>query len=189
METERGTTEALVIPRKVVPTIMSNFHKAEATYNHFGPVKMYLDLKRRFYWPKMKDDVDMRYRNCIRCTYNQRYPIKHKLGNAHFPARPGSTIHLDCLTGLSKSARGDRAVLVMIDKFSRFGVAVPLKSEKAKAISEAFVERYLMVYGVPKMIITDNHPNFIGKHYHTSVRYSQYENMRVPPIAQEAMVI
>ena len=189
METERGTTQALVIPRKVVPTIMSNFHKAEATYNHFGPVKMYLDLKRRFYWPKMKDDVDMRYRNCIRCTYNQRYPIKHKLGNAHFPARPGSTIHLDCLTGLSKSARGDRAVLVMIDKFSRFGVAVPLKSEKAKAISEAFVERYLMVYGVPKMIITDNHPNFIGQTLSHICKIFGIRKYKCPPISQETMVM
>ena len=110
----------------------------------------------------MKESVDDCYNNCVRCTYNQRYTAKYQLGVNHFPRKPGESIYIDCLLGLSTSSRGDKAVLVIYDFFSRYGMALPLRSEKAKSICEVFVEKYLMIFGPPRRIFSDNHPNLIG---------------------------
>jgi Integrase core domain len=55
--------------------------------------------------------------------------------------------------------------LVISDRFSKLSVALPLPDQTATTVSQAFVDRWLVYYGVPLVIITDNGSNFASKFF------------------------
>jgi transposase InsO family protein len=54
-------------------------------------------------------------------------------------------------------------VLVFSDRFSKFTVAVPMRTTTASDVAEAFVSRWIALFGVPLILLTDNGPQFASR--------------------------
>ena len=52
-------------------------------------------------------------------------------------------------------ARKYKALLTIIDQFTRFSVVVPLATESAESIYEALMIRWISVFGPPRIILVD----------------------------------
>ena len=69
---------------------------------------------------------------------------------------------IDFIT-LDKFERGFENVLVITDHFTRFAVAIPTKDQSAKTTANALFKEFILHYGAPLSIHSDQGANFNGK--------------------------
>jgi transposase InsO family protein len=65
--------------------------------------------------------------------------------------------------GLETSKGGYQYILVITDHFTKYALAVPTKNTTARTTAEAFLNNFVVHYGFPKRIHSDQGANFEGK--------------------------
>ena len=138
--------------------------KAAHSTAHQSTDKMHAALKIRFWWPSMKRDIARYVDQCMPCT-KARMPVPTRKAPLQiFPAASRfELVHLDILGGSSswqKSPRGNRYILVIIDHFSRYCVAVAIAHQTAEEVAESFFRYWIMKFGCPMRVHTDQGANF-----------------------------
>jgi transposase InsO family protein len=66
---------------------------------------------------------------------------------------------MDYLT-LEMSKGGYQNILVLTDHFTKYAVAIPTKNQTAKTTAEALFNSFIVHYGFPKRIHSDQGANF-----------------------------
>ncbi len=61
---------------------------------------------------------------------------------------------------LLTTPRGNKYILVMIDLFTRFVVAVAIPDTLAQTVVDAVMEKWCMLFAFPRRILTDRGANF-----------------------------
>ena len=78
------------------------------------------------------------------------------------PAVPWQEVSLDFLTSLP-TLEGNSTLLVVVDRFSKMMVLVPLReTTNAESVAHAFFSHVVRVHGLPRRIISDRDPRFVG---------------------------
>ena len=145
----------LVLPRQSRSTALQGLHD---DIGHMGRDKT-LDLVRdRYYWPRMASDVEEWVRNCMRCKVSKAAAVKAPLVNI-VTTQPLELVCLDYLS-LEMSQGGYENVLVITDHFTRYAQAIPTRNQTAKTTAEVFVNNFVVHYGLPSRIHTDQGRNF-----------------------------
>ena len=137
-----------------------------AVAGHPGSTRMYQSLRREFYWPNMALDTHECVRNCSRCA-KERINLK-----AHFQflklfptSRPLEFVAIDILGPLTKTAQGNRFLLVMSDRYSKLAKSVPLASLSSYRVARAFCEHWIFAYGPPSYLLSDKGGQFTAKFF------------------------
>ena len=113
-----------------------------------------LDLVRdRYYWPRMATDVEERVRKCVRCMVSKGVTAKAPLLNT-VTTQPLELVCLEYLT-LEMSRGGYENILVITDHFTRYALAIPTRNQTARTTAEMFINHFVVHYGLPKRIHTD----------------------------------
>lgn len=133
--------------------IIKNYHNGLT--NHRGIDETHWTLKRSYYWPNMRQSIQKFINNCEVCvrTKYDRNPIKVKYNVTPTASRPLETLHMDTMT-MEKTK-----FLTIIDPFSKFAQAYPLKSSNAIDIVDTLLKHFSL-FGIPTNITTDNGPEF-----------------------------
>ena len=71
-----------------------------------------------------------------------------------FAVAPMEVLHVD-LTGPHVTSQGYRYIMTACDSFTRFVIAVPLRSKTALAVARALVHEVVPKFGIPHSILTD----------------------------------
>ena len=125
---------------------------------HMGSDKT-LDLVRdRYYWPRMATEVEEWVRKCVRCKVSKGAAAKAPLVNI-VTTQPLELVCLDYLT-LEMSQGGYENILVITDHFTRYAQAIPTRNQTARTTAEMFINQFVVHYGLPKRIHTDQGRNF-----------------------------
>jgi hypothetical protein len=159
--------ERLVVPadEALRTRLLAELHDTP-TGGHFGRDKTHGALRRRFYWPKMAEQVAAYVKGCDVC---QR--VKHsqqKTPGLLMPLRVPDEIDshwtMDFVTGLPRTARGHDAIQ---GHFSRGGSIKRLLATdtnvNAERAAQGFLESVVRHHGVPSSIVSDRGPQFIAK--------------------------
>jgi hypothetical protein len=71
---------------------------------------------------------------------------------------------MDFIIGLPKSTKQNDAIMVVVDKLSKFAHFIPIKSTcKALDIANIFMKEIFRLHGMPKEIISDIDTNFTSR--------------------------
>ena len=149
--------EQVVLPSDFYHLVYVELHEKLA---HLGVEKVVDLAQRRFYWPKMADDIKNYIQKKCRCVANKKpnQPEKAKLVpiQAMYPFQMVSIdyMHLDPCKGNYKYA------MVVTDHFTRFAQVYATKSKSSKAAAQKLYDEYMMQFGFPERLHHDQGPEF-----------------------------
>jgi len=83
-------------------------------------------------------------------------------------------VHLDILGLLTRSEQGNVYILVMIDQFSKWIECVAQPNQKAELVAKEFFEYFVVTFGWPLAVHTDQGKNFCDKLQITKTRTTPY---------------
>lgn len=156
----------IVVPKSHRQSIIQQHHDTP-TAGHTGVWKTLGRLAQKYYWPKMRADVARYVRACKVCLANKpdhKGPAGLMAGRPNI-SRPWEFVSVDLVGPLPPSTTGYKYILSVQDYFTKFCVFFPLRSAKAKAIVQHVEDDIFLVYGVPRILWSDNGSQFVGREW------------------------
>ena len=80
-----------------------------------------------------------------------------------YASRPFEVVGLDILTGLPVTPSGNRHLLVVVDFFSKWTEAFPLKDLSAASVATVFVDQFVARFGCPERVHSDQGGCFVSE--------------------------
>lgn len=124
---------------------------------HSGFAVTYRRVKANFFWHQMKPTVKEFVAACAVCQQAKVERVKYPglLLPLPVPDRAWQVVSLDFIDGLPR-LKGLNCILVVVDKFSKYGHFVPLAHPfTAKTVAAAYMDVVFKLHGFPKAIISD----------------------------------
>lgn len=148
------------LKRIVLPKALANEVIKIAHAPHFGVKKTYDFINEKYYWKKMFFDIKNFVNSCPNCMQSKPKPVLTKttmISKANYA--PGEFISMDIVGKLPRSLDGKFYILTIIDHYSRYLDTFSLTNFTSSTIIKC-LEIYFSRFGIPKIILTDNHKNF-----------------------------
>ena len=138
------------------------FKLLHSEMGHLGRDRTLALLKDRFYWPGMSDFVQQKIRSCDRCLRAKAPHLPHRA--TLNPIQTSQPLELLCLDFLSLevSKGGYDSILVITDHFTKYSQAFPTRNQTAVTTARVLFDNFLVHYGFPQRILTDQGKNFEG---------------------------
>ena len=153
-------TSRIVVPQGRRLALLKLAHSGVAS-GHFGVKKSYAKLASHFTWPKMYVQVKEMVRTCPGCqraakNMNARAPLMP------LPCigEPFRLVAMDIVGPIPRSSSGYKYLLTLMDLYSKYPEAIPLKRVNNEAVLEALLE-VISRHGIPEAILTDQGTVFI----------------------------
>jgi len=148
--------EQLVLPEYYRKEVMRSLHN---DVGHPGKERTLRLLKERFFWPGMTTDANSWVEGCSRCLRRKTVTSSRAPLVSVNTSYPLELVCFDFLT-LEPSKGGIANILVITDHFTKYAVAVPTKNQTAKTTAEAFYNNFVLNYGIPTRLHSDQGANF-----------------------------
>ena len=151
-------------------------------FGHLGVDRTTGLMQERFYWPHMSDDIRMYIRDCMRCIkFKQKGEQEEMVSiKATYPLQ---LVHMDFLQIGSKRADKGKPiyVLVITDHFTRYAQAYVTTNQTAHTVADVFINKYVVNYGWPEKILTDQAQDFEGKVFKQLCDQALIKKLRTSP--------
>ena len=161
-DSSRPTRFQILVPVKLRARMLEEYHDHAG---HQGIHRTYCQLLKRFYWHGMKRDAQDYVASCESCSKRAR-PVGRGKGaplQVTWSGYPFERIAMDLIPGLPETTNGNRHILVVVDYFSKWVEAYPLKRMDAATIASVFVSEFVSRFGAPESLHTDQGKNFDSK--------------------------
>ena len=139
-------------------------HHDPTAIGHSGQAKTLEPLQRKYYWPRMSDDV-MRYiRNCHTCQRSRtsRHVTYGVLRALSIPDKPWQDISVDFVTGLP-SSEGCHSICVIVDRFTMQRHILACNSTiDVEQFEDLFIKEVFPLHSPPQTVTSDRGPQFIA---------------------------
>ena len=133
---------------------------------HPGSDKMYLDLKKQYWWPNMKAEIATFVGKCLTCA---KVKVEHQkpsglLQQPEIPEWKWEMITMDFITKLPKCSSGYDTIWVIVDRLTKSAHFIPIKeSYKMERLARIYIQEVVRLHGVPVSIISDRDSRFTSR--------------------------
>ncbi|WVZ95784.1 hypothetical protein U9M48_041507 [Paspalum notatum var. saurae] len=119
---------------------------------------MYQDLKKLFWWRRMKRDIAAFVAQCDTC--NRIKAEKQRpaglLNPLDIPMWKWEKITMDFIVGLPRTPKGNDSIWVIVDRLTKSAHFIPVKAtHNAPRLAELYIQNVLSLHGVPISIVSD----------------------------------
>jgi hypothetical protein len=131
---------------------------------HPGTNKMYQDLKKSFWWTRMKREIAKYVSKCDTC---QRVKADHlrPTGNLQplsIPEWKWENICIDFIVGLSHTSRGYNSIWVIVDHLTKSAHFISVSTTyRDRQYAELYMSHIVCYHGISKIIISDRGSIFV----------------------------
>lgn len=168
-------TWQLVIPKTMREKVLQYHHDIPSA-GHLGYDKTLDKIRQSFYWPGMSDHVKQYCKRCDACTARNlsRDHNKAPLGK-YLVGEPMERVTMDIMGPLPVTKDGNRYILVITDWFTKWTEGIPMPDQEAKTLAAAVVNNFVVRFGVPLQIYTDQGRNFESTVFSELCKYLNIE--------------
>ncbi|GBO33123.1 Retrovirus-related Pol polyprotein from transposon 297 [Araneus ventricosus] len=133
----------LILPKSRIPEVLRETHDS-ASGGHFGVMKTLSKTRERFYWDRLRADVENCCRECHACGARKgpKTRTKGRLQRYNVGA-PFERMALDILGPFPVTTKGNRYVLVLMDYFTKWPEAIPISDQEASTVAEELVRSWI----------------------------------------------
>jgi ribonuclease HI len=115
--------------KEIWDSILEEAHDSRYSI-HPGCTKMYIDLKIRCWWEKMREDIAEYVARCDTC---QRVKAEHQrptglLQPLEIPTWKWGDISMDFIVGLPRTQKGNDSIWVIVDRLTKVAHFLPVKT-------------------------------------------------------------
>ena len=148
---DNGNVIRIIVPKSLRKEIFDSYHQI----HHPSARTTLKNISREYVWPNMCSEVKEWSRLCVNCQTSKvgRHtiipPEKIEVPRLRF-----KQIHIDIVGPLPES-EGYRYLLTMVDRYTRWPEAIPIRSIESKTVATAFIREWISRYGCPETITTD----------------------------------
>lgn len=133
--------------------IMNDFHLLP-TSGHAGMRRMVNNIKKYYFWPNME---------CLKCQKQKHFlPTKQPMAITTTAESAFDKVYLDIVAPLAKDYFNFSYILKIQCELSKFVEAYPIENKDRLTVSKAFVQNFILKYGIPREIATDRGTEFIN---------------------------
>ncbi|KAL7631326.1 UNVERIFIED_CONTAM: hypothetical protein RMT77_018372 [Armadillidium vulgare] len=170
---------SLIVPEEYLTTIAI---KAHWSFAHVGKQKLYSLLIQRIWHPKINTICADITSSCFKC---QAYKISNIIYAPPIlkiaTSRPFELVAMD-LIQFPKTARGNHYALVMVDHFTKWVSAVPLRNKQSATVTDLVKHQILpFLPRLPERLLTDNGREFIGPEFEEFLRNQSIKHVLTTP--------
>ena len=161
---EERFVKQLALPKVMRDDILRSYHDSLAGGGHQGHERTFAAIRLKYYWPKMYDEIGKYVQSCLLCQQVKR-PVHAKPP----PLQPlpvadlFSRWHIDILSGLPTTKDKYKHILVVVDSYSKWMEAHPLRSQEATEVAAVLYREVITRYGAPRTLISDQGQTFMSK--------------------------
>jgi hypothetical protein len=120
-------------------------------------------IRDKYYFSNMKNYVSWYIKSCIPCQESKRKNPMEQLPWGTIEAEfTWDLLCLDLWDSGVVSTRGNKYILTIIDGFSKFAHAIPIRNKEAKTIAKTLVEKVFCSFGKPKRLHSDRGSEFVN---------------------------
>ena len=180
----RGSGLQVVLPRGLVQRVLQVAHDEAG---HFASERTLAAVRAKFYWGSMFNDTKSWCRSCVECQ-GRCSPMAKPRAPLQFtpiPSRVWQMVALDFLGPLVETNKGNKHVLVITDKLSKYAIALPLPDQTAETTARALFYKVFCVHSFPEFLHSDQGRNFESILIRKLCEFTGVEKTRTSPYHPE----
>jgi hypothetical protein len=144
------------------PTSRQDIIKKFHLLGHFKYETTLNRVKEKYYWRAMAEDVKRIVERCEICHQQALVPAVHHPAKALEILGLGDRVAIDLSFGYEKSEEGFIGLFVAVEYLINYVYLEGIKSKSMEEIATCLL-RYIGLFGPPKIILSDNGPEFCNK--------------------------
>ncbi|XP_022819396.1 uncharacterized protein LOC111351609 [Spodoptera litura] len=165
-----------------IPKILRENHDIPIA-GHLGSNRMLKRIQENFYWKNMRTDIENFVKKCVQCQTNKalRQINRAPMQITSTSTQPFQRISLDIVGPLPEAGPAKlRYILTIQDDLTKFSSAYPIRTTTAEETSECLLH-YISIFGIPKMILTDQGTNFTSDLFRKTCEFLKIKNLWSSP--------
>ena len=128
---------------------------------HLGLKKSSAAVQVRAYWPTWSSDLALHLKRCKECSQYHRGTLKRQAEmQISRTGEPWERISVDITGPHPRSSKQNQYILTIVDHFSKWAEAIPLKNHTAPTVARALVTHVFSRFGTPLQLLTDRGSEF-----------------------------
>ncbi|SJL06611.1 uncharacterized protein ARMOST_09953 [Armillaria ostoyae] len=152
----------LCVLKSMQQDILTEAHKSPLETAHMGPDQLWKKLTARFYWKRMKTDIQTFCNSCDICQKTKSLNFNNYgfLISSLIPTRPYKSVSMDFIMDLPWS-EGYNTIFVTVDRLSKHAQFIPTTTGlDAEEFGNLFTRNVVTRFGLPTSIIADRDPRW-----------------------------
>jgi transposase InsO family protein len=150
----------LCIPKTEQQRLLHEYHHRGS---HPGVVHLYDLLREKVWWPSMQKDVYKYVSHCTECQVNNNVKITAHPRPMTLPSKPWSHLAVDHVGPFPMSDGGNKYILTIVDRYTRYAEGVPVADVSADTTAQAIIKYIICRYGMFDVLLSDRGPSFTSE--------------------------
>jgi hypothetical protein len=159
--------DRLIVPKdfELCRKIMDEAHCSRYSI-HLGANKMYQELKKNFWWTRMKREIGKYVSECDTCRRvkaNHLRPARN-LQPLSIPEWKWENICIEFIVGLPRSSRGYNSIWVIVDRLMKSAHFIPVSTTyRVRQYAELYLSHIIHYHSILKTITSDRGSIFVAR--------------------------
>uniref|UniRef100_A0A1B0DI97 RNA-directed DNA polymerase n=1 Tax=Phlebotomus papatasi TaxID=29031 RepID=A0A1B0DI97_PHLPP len=141
-------------PEKI-NNIIKEFHNSPL-HGHKGVTATSAKIKQKFFFKNMNRTIAKFIERCDDCQKNKI--SRHTKMPMMITSTPPSAFYrvtMDVVGPLALTESGNKYLLTIYDELTKYLVAIPMANQTAESVADAFVDKFICIFGTPIEICSD----------------------------------